>query len=371
MLIGITYTIYSDKDRVIELLKNDHNFEDGETEFTKWKAELKDEEKRDKKNPELLLGMVKMNYERKYMIEIKTEEELHEYRKSILFLLLAVDSALSPRYENWVRDNRNNQKENVKIDVSEFMKKIDNDNKEKYKIMSVADFTVSTDHKSNDELKQEISKILKNPLRSLKEDYFMYLAEVTASRTNCMSRKVGCILVKDDYRVIATGYNGAPKYIDNCIDGRCERCKGIKEEGRDNCICLHAEENVLLIAGREAEGCTLYCTTEANKNIEKEEEAKRESNTKNDNPKGKGGEASNTKNDNSEDKIEEANRENNTKNEIENNPEDKIEDKARKEAEDKAKVGTVNGKISLIPYTPKTKRFELYPFRNMPHATHE
>ncbi|CAG8767574.1 23533_t:CDS:1, partial [Dentiscutata erythropus] len=93
--------------------------------------------------------------------------------------------------------------------------------------------------------------ILEKPL---KEDYFMYLA----SRANCISCKVECILVKDDCRVIATGYNGAPKYIDNCIDGRCERCK---EEGRDNCICIHAEENVLLIAGREAEGCTLYCTT--------------------------------------------------------------------------------------------------------------
>ncbi|RIB00609.1 cytidine deaminase-like protein [Gigaspora rosea] len=88
----------------------------------------------------------------------------------------------------------------------------------------------------------------------------MYLAELTASRTNCMSRKVGCILVKDDYRVIATGYNGTPTNIDNCIDGHCERCKGIKKEGRDNCICIHAEENALLIAGMEAQGCTLYCT---------------------------------------------------------------------------------------------------------------
>ncbi|CAG8679538.1 22119_t:CDS:2 [Gigaspora rosea] len=71
-----------------------------------------------------------------------------------------------------------------------------------------------------------------------------------------MSRKVGCILVKDDYRVIATGYNGTPTNIDNCIDGHCERCKGIKKEGRDNCICIHAEENALLIAGMEAQDCS-------------------------------------------------------------------------------------------------------------------
>ncbi|CAG8722457.1 19808_t:CDS:2 [Dentiscutata erythropus] len=340
MLIGITHTVLSNKDDVIKLLKNEFEFKDGKTELTKWNAKPKDEKTEltkwnakpkdeNKSTSKLLLEMVKMNYKTKYVIEVETEEELYEYKQCTLFLLLAVDDALSARYESWMKDNRkkdNNQKESEKkIKVSEFTQKIDNDNKKNHKMMSMADFTVSTDNKPNDELYQEISEILGKPLRSLKEDYFMYLAEVTASRTNCMSRKVGCILVKDDYRVIATGYNGTPTNIGNCIDGRCDCCKGIKEEGRDNCICIHAEENVLLIAGREAEGCTLYCTTRY-KDLEKVVELFEEANKK---------------------ASEKANK---AKEEAENKTKDKLE-------------YTVNGEMSLIPHKPQTKRFELYPLK--------
>jgi dCMP deaminase len=53
-------------------------------------------------------------------------------------------------------------------------------------------------------------------------------------------------------RIVATGYNGTPMGITNCIDGGCERCK-LREEGKlahgekkDLCICVHAEQNALL-----------------------------------------------------------------------------------------------------------------------------
>jgi hypothetical protein len=48
----------------------------------------------------------------------------------------------------------------------------------------------------------------------------------------------------------------------NCNEGGCARCNDL--EARESCLCLHAEENVLLEAGRErVSGATLYCNTSA------------------------------------------------------------------------------------------------------------
>ncbi|KAJ3099813.1 Deoxycytidine monophosphate (dCMP) deaminase [Phlyctochytrium planicorne] len=97
------------------------------------------------------------------------------------------------------------------------------------------------------------------------DTYFMRLCNLAASRSNCMKRRVGCILAKDR-RVLATGYNGTPRGVRNCNEGGCGRCNGNvgRGVGLDECLCLHAEENALLEAGREriAQGETiLYCNT--------------------------------------------------------------------------------------------------------------
>jgi len=78
-----------------------------------------------------------------------------------------------------------------------------------------------------------------------------------------MKRKVGCILTKNHY-IISTGYNGTPRNIANCYEGGCQRCNSNASMGTqlDLCLCLHAEENALLEAGRDkANGATLYCNT--------------------------------------------------------------------------------------------------------------
>lgn len=94
--------------------------------------------------------------------------------------------------------------------------------------------------------------------------YFMQLASLAAQRSNCMKRRVGCVLVRER-RVISTGYNGTPRHLTNCNEGGCPRCNrgeggGV---GLSTCLCLHAEENALLEAGRERirEGSILYCDT--------------------------------------------------------------------------------------------------------------
>ncbi|KAJ3107432.1 Deoxycytidine monophosphate (dCMP) deaminase [Phlyctochytrium bullatum] len=102
------------------------------------------------------------------------------------------------------------------------------------------------------------------PLRPTWDTYFMRLTQHAAHRSNCMKRRVGCILAMH-HRVLATGYNGTPVGVRNCNEGGCKRCNGgaKRGEGLEVCLCLHAEENALLEAGREriAGGAVLYCST--------------------------------------------------------------------------------------------------------------
>jgi len=60
-----------------------------------------------------------------------------------------------------------------------------------------------------------------NRLRPSWDQYFMQLASLAAQRSNCMKRRVGCVLVREK-RVISTGYNGTPRNIRNCNEGGCE-----------------------------------------------------------------------------------------------------------------------------------------------------
>ncbi|KAI1402047.1 cytidine deaminase-like protein [Hypoxylon fuscum] len=108
---------------------------------------------------------------------------------------------------------------------------------------------------------------LTNPdrLRPSWDSYFMSLASLAAQRCNCMKRAVGCVLVDSKHHVISTGYNGTPRHLLNCGEGGCPRCNSGETSGASlsTCLCLHAEENALLEAGRERirDGSVLYCNT--------------------------------------------------------------------------------------------------------------
>lgn len=101
-------------------------------------------------------------------------------------------------------------------------------------------------------------------MRPTWDHYFMTLASLAARRSNCMRRQVGCVLVREK-RVMSTGYNGTPRHITNCNEGGCPRCNSSTGGGKglDTCLCIHAEENALLEAGREriGGGAVLYCNT--------------------------------------------------------------------------------------------------------------
>lgn len=96
------------------------------------------------------------------------------------------------------------------------------------------------------------------------DEYFMSIARVVASRSNCVKRKVGAILVIDK-RIISTGYNGTPRGTRNCNEGGCPRCAGAAESGRrlDECLCSHAEENAITQSayhGVAVRGASIYST---------------------------------------------------------------------------------------------------------------
>jgi dCMP deaminase len=86
-------------------------------------------------------------------------------------------------------------------------------------------------------------------------DYLFSLAYLSARRGDCDKKRVGCVIATDDHRIVAVGYNAAPAGTPGCDevghlltpDGHCFRT-------------LHAEDNALVYAGKEARGCTLYTT---------------------------------------------------------------------------------------------------------------
>lgn len=92
----------------------------------------------------------------------------------------------------------------------------------------------------------------------------MDIARLVASRSTCLRRHVGAVLVKDK-NVLATGYNGTPKGIAHCDTRGCLREKHKVPSGQRHelCLGLHAEQNAIVQAakhGTNISGATLYCT---------------------------------------------------------------------------------------------------------------
>lgn len=97
------------------------------------------------------------------------------------------------------------------------------------------------------------------------DDYLMDITHFVATRSTCLRRHVGAILVRDK-RILATGYNGAPTGIEHCLEVGCLREKmGIPSgERHELCRALHAEQNAIIQAalhGVSIRDATLYCTT--------------------------------------------------------------------------------------------------------------
>ncbi len=98
------------------------------------------------------------------------------------------------------------------------------------------------------------------------DDYFMEIAHVAAKRSTCLRRQVGAVIVREN-RILATGYNGAPKGVPHCLDTGCRReeLKIPSGQRHELCTAVHAEQNAIIQAavhGVSIDGATMYTTTQ-------------------------------------------------------------------------------------------------------------
>ncbi len=98
------------------------------------------------------------------------------------------------------------------------------------------------------------------------DEYFMRMAHVIATRSTCLRRSVGALLVRDK-RILATGYNGAPAGLPHCEEVGCRRAElGVASGQRQElCRALHAEQNAIIqgaLHGVSVCDSVLYCTTQ-------------------------------------------------------------------------------------------------------------
>ena len=101
--------------------------------------------------------------------------------------------------------------------------------------------------------------------RPSNDEYFMEMAQLVSSRSTCLRRKVGAVIVKEK-RVLSTGYNGSPKGTKHCEELGCIRVKLNVPSGTRHELCrgVHAEQNAVTQAayfGVSVDGATIYTTT--------------------------------------------------------------------------------------------------------------
>jgi len=105
---------------------------------------------------------------------------------------------------------------------------------------------------------------MKKATRPDVDEYFLKIASVVAERSTCRRHHIGAVAVKDKH-ILATGYNGAPSGLKDCLELGCLRDElGIASGTRQEiCRGIHAEQNVIIQAtlhGVSLEGSTIYCT---------------------------------------------------------------------------------------------------------------
>jgi len=94
----------------------------------------------------------------------------------------------------------------------------------------------------------------------------MSIAAQVASRSTCMRRHIGALVVRDK-RILATGYNNVPSGLEHCTVKGCLRDElGIPSgERHELCRGIHAEQNAVVQAakyGISIDGASMYTTTQ-------------------------------------------------------------------------------------------------------------
>ena len=257
MLVGVSGTKFCGCEDVIKILANNFDFE---------LLNHRD-------NPDDILDYATKNYTRNLVVPLETLSLLEKLEKRPFFVHLSIDAPVTTRVALYRKttqaeslsleqiiqaiDQHDFQPEGIKLrEKSHLRFKIVNEDRRGRRQSLINNIT--TQLKILDDKEKQMAPLM----RPSWDSYFMKLATLAASRSNCMKRRVGCVIVRE-CRVIATGYNGTPRHLTNCFNGGCPRCNDGDSRNLHTCLCLHAEENALLEAGRDRVGqnATLYCDT--------------------------------------------------------------------------------------------------------------
>lgn len=218
---------------------------------------------------ERILAVVESDHN--YVIDsIRNPHEVEVLRRRPDFRLLALEADARLRFERSRLRGRENAPETLEQFLAEEARELGSDNPAGQQLVAtrkLADLCVTNNgtieelHRRLDEV---IPPLLSRFIRPSWDEYFMNIAKVVATRSNCMKRKVAALIVKDR-RIISTGYNGTPRGARNCNEGGCPRCNGLAPSGTalDECLCSHGEENAITQAayhGISLKGSTLYST---------------------------------------------------------------------------------------------------------------
>ncbi|WRT66944.1 uncharacterized protein IL334_003909 [Kwoniella shivajii] len=236
-------------------------------------------------SPSTLLDFITRNWLSHHVTtDLRTYEEIDPFVKRPFFLCVSLDGPILTRYE------REQSRSEIPLSLEQFIETHDqllngplpslpsssssSSSKLSYhpqtdfkRSLSLAEISICNNFPTVEALEGYLDKldlINEERLRPGWDTYFMTLASLASHRSNCMKRRVGALLVRSK-RILSTGYNGTPRGTKNCNLGGCRRCNGSARGGEalDECLCLHAEENALLEAGRERIGddSVIYCNT--------------------------------------------------------------------------------------------------------------
>jgi dCMP deaminase len=235
----------------------------------------KGNELREKFGPGILGAKLaqKVQGDKNYVIDsIRNPAEVEELRKLGRFFLFYVTAGEKVRFE---RIRARDREEDPRTFVAFLeIEKLEMENADRTKQNLRGTFALADRKIVNDGDLNELHDLVDQGLAAVSDkfrisrpswdDYFMGIAKVVASRSNCVKRKVAAVIVKDK-RIISTGYNGTPRGTRNCAEGGCPRCNGFSESGKnlEECLCSHGEENAIVQAsyhGISIKESTIYTT---------------------------------------------------------------------------------------------------------------
>ena len=212
----------------------------------------------------------KIEDDKHYVIDsIRNPSEVEAFRAAKHFKLIRIEAPPEMRFRRILMRHRESDPRTFEdfVELENREAEGDDASQNLVKVELMADHSLINDG-TLDQLYPQIDELL---LRLLKEvqrpswdEYFMNIAKVVASRSNCIKRKVAAIIVKDK-RVVSTGYNGTPRGTRNCNEGGCPRCNSLATSGTnlEECLCSHGEENAIVQAsyhGVSLKNAIIYTT---------------------------------------------------------------------------------------------------------------